>query len=149
MGSLWKKILVACVAATTLALTACSGENTGASAPPVEKENIVTLAPETDDTKNNGVIQIGAKTVSCAKDKGIELNVGAAKRGFSGKLITVKVESKQTIIDWGGEGANAIVINDQQWAYAGGNKVPMPTKTKLPHDQWGEPKKIVICGFGN
>lgn len=148
MGSLWKKILVACVAATTLALTACSGENTGASAPPVEKENIVTLSPATDDT-NNGAVQINSKTVSCAKDKGIELNVGAAKKGFSGKFITVKVEGKVTTIDWGGEGANAIIVNDRQWAYAGGNKTPMPAKTKLPHDQWGEPKKIVICGFGN
>ena len=56
---------------------------------------------------------------------------------------------KVTTIDWGGEGANAIIVNDRQWAYAGGNKTPMPAKTKLPHDQWGEPKKIVICGFGN
>lgn len=147
MGIPWKKILVACVAAA--AVTACSRGNTGASAPPASEESVVTLSPETNDANNKGAVQIGAKTVSCAKGEGIELNVGAAKKGFSGKLITVKVENKVTIIDWGGEGAYAIIVDDQKWAHADGNKTPMPTKTKLLHDQWGKPTKIVICNFGN
>lgn len=162
MGISWKSALAACIAA--LSLAACSGGNTGASPAPTSSTTAsaavvtpsdgparptVNLSPEVD-SKADQTIVIGANTVSCNPKTGIKrLNVPGTTEGFQkNSVITVTVNQNETIIDWGSTGAHAIVVNKQNWAYAGANQVPMPAVTILLHTKWDRVSEVDMCYLG-